>query len=85
MRRLSASEFRQDTAEYLNQVCYQGERILLHRRNKDVAVIIPLEDAALLQELEDQFDRNEIQQARKEIQKRGTIPYEEVREELGLR
>lgn len=40
--RLSASEFKQDMSETLNRVAYQGERVVIHRRGKDVAVVITL-------------------------------------------
>ena len=46
--RLSFSEFRKEMAEYLDRVKYRGERIVIHRRGRDVAALISLEDLALL-------------------------------------
>jgi prevent-host-death family protein len=51
MKRLNAAEVRKDLAEALNQVAYAKERIVIHRRGKDVAVLISMEDFRLLQSL----------------------------------
>lgn len=81
MTRLAASEARKDLANTLNRVAYGRERIVLHRRGKDVAAVIPIEDLAMLEELEDRLD---IEAAREALREPGRIPYEEVRRELGL-
>ena len=44
MERLSVLEAREDFAETLNRVAYQGARVILHRRGKDVCAIVPLSD-----------------------------------------
>lgn len=44
MERLSVFEARGDFAETLNRVAYQGARVILHRRGKDVCAIVPLSD-----------------------------------------
>jgi prevent-host-death family protein len=54
-----AAEARQDFAETVNRVAYGGERIVLHRRGRNLAALIPLEDLALLEELEDRQDAEE--------------------------
>ena len=85
--RLSVSEFRKDASEVLNRVAYQGNRIVLHRRNKDVAVLVSLEDAAFLEELEDRQDLEDFRQAKKEFEESGeaTISLEDVAKELGIK
>lgn len=88
MTRLTTSEARNDFAEILNRVAYQGERVILHRRGKNVAAIIPMEELALLEKLiqaaEDKDDLEEIRKAKKEIARKGTIPWDEIKKELGL-
>lgn len=59
MRRLNAAEIRKDLAEALNQVAYAKERIIIHRRGKDVAVMISMEDLQLLQSLEEKLLKEE--------------------------
>ena len=41
--RLSASELRKDLSMALNRVAFRGERIILERNNKDIAVLISIE------------------------------------------
>jgi prevent-host-death family protein len=88
MTRLTTSEARNDFAEILNRVAYQGERVILHRRGKNVAAIIPMEELALLEKLiqaaEDKDDLEEIRKAKKDIARKGTIPWDEIKKELGL-
>ena len=49
----------------LSTAClYQGERIILERRGKEVAAIVSMDDLALLQMLE---DRDDVRAARKAL------------------
>lgn len=82
MTRLRASEARKDFSEVLNRVAYKGERIVLHRRGKDAAALIPVEDLARLEELEDAMDVQAAEEALEESDER--IPYEQMRKNLGL-
>ena len=50
----------------LTRVMTKGERVVVHRRGKAVAALIPLEDLALLEELEDQKDVEEYRAAKEE-------------------
>ncbi|OGR28696.1 MAG: toxin-antitoxin system antitoxin subunit [Desulfobacca sp. RBG_16_60_12] len=56
MKRFNATAAREDFADILNQVAYAGERIILHRRGKNVAAIVSMADLQLLQDLEDRMD-----------------------------
>lgn len=64
MTRLSASELRKDTSDMLNRVAYGGDRIVVHRREKDVAVIISLADYELLKQIEDLRDREAMKKSK---------------------
>lgn len=83
MTTISVSDFRGDISDFLNQVAYKGERIVLKRRNKGVAVLISMEDAQLLQALEDEADRKEVARARREIEREGTVSWEEAKAGFG--
>lgn len=80
MERLTISEAREDFAETVNRVVYRGERIILHRREKDLVAIVPMDDLALLEEAEDRFDIEIAHEALAESNER--IPYNEARKEL---
>ena len=84
MIRVNASEARHEFAEVINRAAYRGERIVLHRRGKDVAAIISLEDLELLERLEDEKDLKAARAALKEAEKKGTKPLSVLMEELGI-
>jgi len=81
MTRMPVSSLRENLADALNRVAYEGKRIVLVRRGKDVAALVPLDDLNLLDELEDRFD---LEAAREALKEPGAIPWEEVKADLGL-
>ena len=84
MVRMNTSEVRHEFAEVINRAAYRGERIVLHRRGKDVAAIISVEDLELLERLEDENDVKAAKAALREAKKKGTKPLSQVMEELGI-
>jgi prevent-host-death family protein len=87
MTKLAASQARDAFADTLNRVAYRGERIVLRRRGKDLAAIVPIEDLKLIQKTEDEIDLREAKKALADMKRRGLKPiaYERVRERLGLK
>ena len=87
MTKLAASQARDTFSDTLNRVAYRGERIVLHRRGKDLAAIVPIEDLKLIQRVEDEIDLREAKKALAEMKRKGLKPmaYERVRERLGLK
>ena len=84
MARINTSDARHEFAEVINRAAYRGERIVLHRRGRDVAAIISLEDLELLERLEDENDVKAAKAALREAKKKGTKPLTQVMEELGI-
>ena len=86
MTRLAAAKVRQDFAETVNQVAYGRERIVLHRRGKDLAALISLEDLALLEKLEDRLDAEEAEKVLAEAKAKGEKPvrWEKAKKALRL-
>jgi prevent-host-death family protein len=82
MKTLEASQLRQGISEAMNTVAYTGQRISIRRHGKPVAVLVTVEDAALLEALEDRFD---VAGARKALKEKGNIPWTEVKRRLGLK
>lgn len=70
----------------LTRVITKRERVVVHRRGKAVAALIPLEDLALLEELEDRLDLEDFRAAKEEWERDGkkTIPWEKIKADLGL-
>jgi antitoxin Phd len=83
MSRLSASLARTQLPEAINQVAYGGERVTIHRRGKEVAALVSIEDLALLQKMEDKLDAEAAIKAKKS--KGASIPLHEVLAKAGLR
>jgi prevent-host-death family protein len=78
---MPATAARDEFAETLNRVAYRGERIVLERRGKGVAALVPVEDLELLERLEDRFD---LDAAREALRERGSVRLEKLKAELGL-
>ena len=56
MKHISTLEARNHFAEGLNQTAYGKKRLILTRRGKDFAALVPIEDLKLLEEAEDLYD-----------------------------
>ena len=84
MTRVNATEARSEFADILNRVAYGKERIVLHRRGKNVAAMVPFEDLELIRKLEDRIDLEDARAAMAEVKKKGTIPWEKIKADLGL-
>ena len=86
MTRLPSGKARQDFSETVNRVAYGRERIILHRRGRDVAALIPVEDLALLEAVEDRLDVEEAEKILAEAKARGErpVPWEKAKIKLRL-
>jgi prevent-host-death family protein len=86
MKRLNVVELKNSLGDVLNRAEYQGERIIVHRRGKDSAAIISIEDLRLFERLvetaEDRIDSEAARVALAESDER--IPYEQFRRREGL-
>jgi prevent-host-death family protein len=80
--KLTATTTRQNFADILNRAAYGGERIVVHRRKKPVAAVVPMADLELLEQLEDEID---VAAARKALKDPRTIPWETVKKGLRRR
>jgi antitoxin Phd len=81
MSKITAVDARQQFADIVNRSAYAKERIVLTRRGKDLVAVVPIEDLELLEEIEDHID---LETARKALKESGSVPWEKVKEELGL-
>jgi prevent-host-death family protein len=81
MPKLTASSARQNFSDIVNRAAYGRERIIVHRRKKPIAAVIPIEDLELLEKLEDEID---LKAAREALKEPGTIPWETIKKKLRL-
>ena len=84
MDRVTTDDARGCLDDLVDRVASGEERIILTRDGQEVAALVHVEDARWLQEREDQYDREAIAAAMAEVEEKGTIPWEQVKSELGL-
>lgn len=86
MTRLTATEARQTFSETLNKVRYNKERVVLQRKGKSFAAVVPIEDLELLEALEDSQDAKTLRKAIAAAKAKGEkpIPLAEAKRRLGL-
>lgn len=82
MAKTSTLEANEAFADVLKRASSCKERVILTRRGKKLAAVIPVEDLELLEELEDRMDVESAKAALAESTER--VPYEVLRRELGL-
>jgi prevent-host-death family protein len=68
--------------DLINRVVHNKERVILTRRGKEIAVIIPFEDLNILQNSQDKSDLHDAIEALKEARTAGTISLERLKEDL---
>jgi len=79
--KVTASATRQNFSDIVNRAAYGGERIIVHRRKKPVAAVVPIADLELLEKMEDEID---LRAARDALKDPRTIPWETIKKKLKL-
>ncbi len=59
MAKIAVIDARKDLADILNRAAYGKERVVLTRRGKDVAALVPMDDLNILEAIEDHMDVTE--------------------------
>ena len=73
-------------AKSLSRVASKRERVVVRRNGKNVAAIVPMEDLAALEKLEDRRDLRAARKALADAKKKGEkpIPWSKAKKALGL-
>jgi prevent-host-death family protein len=79
-RKVTSSAARNEFAELVNRAAYGGERVIVHRRKKPVAAVVPLADLELLEQLEDRIDLEDVRRRLNEP----TVPWSKIKKDLDL-
>jgi prevent-host-death family protein len=69
--------------DLINHVSHHKERVILMRRGKEVAALVPLEDLHFLETAQNKHDLQEAIDALKEAKSHGSIPLETLKEDVG--
>jgi prevent-host-death family protein len=78
---VSVSEARESFADLVNRAAYRQERILIARRGKPIAAIVPMEDVEALERFEDEMDFQLARAALAEPENAVTYSLDEVESE----
>ncbi len=84
MGHLPVSKAREGFADTINRVAFGRERVVVKRRGKEVAAVVPIDDLRLLEELEDWIDLADARAALAETKKKGAKPLDVILKELSL-
>ncbi len=88
METLSCREVKDHMAEILNRVAYNRKRYKIARHNREMAIIISIQEweaiEKILQKIEDEEDTQEALLSLKEIEEQGSVPFEEMKKRVGL-
>jgi prevent-host-death family protein len=80
---MNVTEARENFSDVINRVAHGHERVCLSRGGKDVACVVSVEEGQILELLEDRFDLHDALTALEEVQTAGTIPWGDVKRDLG--
>jgi hypothetical protein len=75
---------REGFADAINRAAFGNERVLLRRRGRAVAAVVPIEDLRLLEALEDRIDLVDARAALAQANKEGAEPLDLILKDLGF-
>jgi prevent-host-death family protein len=84
MNTLSTTEAHERFSELLRRVASDKERVVLTRAGEELVAIVPVEDLALVEALEDRADLEDAREALREAREKGTTSLADLKAELGL-
>jgi prevent-host-death family protein len=83
MKKVNMHTARANLTDLVSEVHYGGERVVIARRDKPLAVLVSVEDAEALERIENGIDVREARKAMRKGQK--PIPWEKAKKELGIK
>lgn len=70
---LTVAAVRKELADLIGKVQYRRERLIITKHDKPVAALAPVDDAALLEKLEDHLDLLEAMEAIEDYEANGGV------------
>lgn len=80
---MSTIDAKENLTDLLNQVAQTKERIILVRRGKEIAALVPIEDLHLLETSQSKGDLEDAMDAYKEAKNTGTTSLEQLKNDIG--
>lgn len=80
---INTVDAKEEFSELINRVSHNKERIILVRRGKEVAALIPIEDLALIEESQSKNDLEEAMSALKEARTEGSLSLDDLKDRIG--
>jgi len=88
MTTISAREARASFSDLINRAAYAKERVMITRKGRKMAAIIPVELYMLLESVLKEIEyKNDVEEARAalaEVETEGTVPWDKIKSELEL-
>lgn len=85
MSTMTAVKVRDNFSEVVARAAYGKERIYITKNGKNLAALIPVEDMALLEELEDRLDAADADRILDKTKPTDLVPFEEYLRKRGTR
>lgn len=80
---INTIDAKEEFSELIHRVSHNKERIVLLRRGKEVAAIVPLEDLHHIQQTESKNDLKDAVEALQEARTLGTLSLDDLKGEIG--
>ena len=80
----SGNKEREEFADAINRAAFGNERVLLRRRGRAVAAVVPINDLRLLEALENRIDLVDARDALAQANKKGARALDAILKELGV-
>lgn len=80
---INSADAKEIMTDLINRVAHDKERIILTRRDKEIAALIPIEDLKLLEAMQSKNDLEEATEALKEARSQGTLTLDELKTNIG--
>ncbi|OAI48500.1 hypothetical protein AYO45_04815 [Gammaproteobacteria bacterium SCGC AG-212-F23] len=78
---INTLDAKEQFADLINRVVHNKERVILTRRGKEVAALIPFEDLEVLRTSQDKNDLQEAIQTLKEARDTGTVSLQQLKDD----
>ena len=78
-----AGKAREEFADAINRAAFGNERIVLRRRGRAIAAVVPIDDLRVLEDLDDRGDLLDARAALAEANKKGAKSLDLVLQDLG--